>query len=192
MEIEAEEKRELKRLAAEERAREAEERAREAEERREIQRLAGEKELVPEFDEAKVAKWFVLFERKAKEFAWSRERWVGLVANKLKGNALEVYDKMLAHDLDHYEEFKADILRRKRASDSYLECDRSLEQVFERWIASGGVDSLEALKVLVVMEQFIDIADKELVPLLREKRFRKLKEAATWADDYVLAHRPVQ
>ncbi|MPC96675.1 hypothetical protein E2C01_091947 [Portunus trituberculatus] len=42
------------------------------------------------------------------------------------------------------------------------------------------------------MEQFIDIADKELVPLLREKRFRTLKEAATWADDYVLAHRPGQ
>ena len=165
-------------------------------------------QLVPEFDEDKVAEWFVRFERKAKEFAWSRERWVGLVANKLKGKALEVYDKMSADDLDDYNEFKADILRayelrpeayrlqfrgkRKRASDSYLECARSLEQVFERWIASEGVDSLEALKELLVMEQFIDIADKELVPLLREKRFRTLKEAATWADDYVLAHRPVQ
>ncbi|MPC87708.1 hypothetical protein E2C01_082580 [Portunus trituberculatus] len=42
------------------------------------------------------------------------------------------------------------------------------------------------------MEQFIDIADKELVPLLWEKRFRTLKEAATRADDYVLAHHPVQ
>ncbi|MPD03141.1 hypothetical protein E2C01_098764 [Portunus trituberculatus] len=117
MEIEAEERRELKRLAAEESAREAEE-------RREIQRLAAEKEaretemmrlelesektdkdrelewertryavstpgviggtggkhsiertlvqslqLVPEFHKAKVAEWFVRFERKAREFA---------------------------------------------------------------------------------------------------------------------------
>ncbi|MPC91337.1 hypothetical protein E2C01_086365 [Portunus trituberculatus] len=100
MEIEAEERRELKRLAAEERAREAEE-------RRDIQRLAAEKELLPEFDEAKVAEWFVRFERKAKEFAWSRETWVGLVVNKLKEKALEVYDKMSADDLDDYEKFKA-------------------------------------------------------------------------------------
>ena len=42
---------------------------------------------------------------------------------------------------------------------------------------------------LMVMEQFINAADKELVPLLREKRFKTLKEAATWADDHVLAHR---
>ena len=41
-------------------------------------------------------------------------------------------------------------------------------------------------------ELFINVADKELVPLLREKRFKKLKEAATWVDDHVLAHRPVQ
>ena len=40
------------------------------------------------------------------------------------------------------------------------------------------------------MEQFLNAADKELVPLLREKRFKTLKEAATWADDHVLAHRP--
>ena len=41
----------------------------------------------------------------------------------------------------------------------------------------------------MVREQFIDVADKELVPLLREKWFKTLKEAATWADDRVLAHR---
>ena len=42
------------------------------------------------------------------------------------------------------------------------------------------------------MEQFIYVADKEMVSLLTEKRFKKLKEAATWADDHVLAHRPGQ
>ena len=40
------------------------------------------------------------------------------------------------------------------------------------------------------MEQLINVADKELVPLLREKWFKTLKEAATWVDDHVLAHRP--
>ena len=163
-------------------------------------------QLIPDFDEEKVAEWFGRFEKKAREFDWPVERWTSLVANKLKGKALEAYDKMSTEDLDDYRQFKADILRvyelrpeayrlqfrekRKTAGDSYLECARGLERVFEQWIASEQVDSLADLKELIVLEQFIAIADRELVPLLREKRHRTLKEAATWADDYVLARRP--
>ncbi len=40
--------------------------------------------LIPEFDE-KVTEWFRRFEKKAAEFDWPQERWVGLVANMLKG-----------------------------------------------------------------------------------------------------------
>ncbi len=43
----------------------------------------------------------------------------------------------------------------------------------------------------MVMEQFINVAEKDLVQLLQEKRFKSLKEAAAWADDQVLTHRPV-
>ena len=128
------------------------------------------------------------------------------MANKLKGRALEAYDNMSVDNFDMYKDFKADILRayelrpeayrlkfrggKKRPSDSYLECARHLEQAFKRCIFSEGVDILYDLEELMVMKQFIDVADKELVPLLREKRFKTLKEAATWADDHVLAHRP--
>ncbi|ORD93093.1 hypothetical protein ECANGB1_1295, partial [Enterospora canceri] len=152
-------------------------------------------QLIPDFDEQKVAEWFRRFEKKAAEFGWQGERWVGLVANKLKGRALKAYDNMSAEDLESYEDFKADIVRayelrpeayrqkfrggKKRPGDSYLECARHLEQVFKRWIRSEEVDSQRALEELMVMEQFINAADKELVPLLREKRFKTLKEAAT-------------
>ena len=67
--------------------------------------------LIPEFDESKVTEWFRRFEKKASEFQWPQERWVGLVANMLKGKALDVYDRMFVSDLEDYEEFKADILR---------------------------------------------------------------------------------
>ncbi len=33
----------------------------------------------------------------------------------------------------------------------------------------------------MTMEQFINVVEKELVPLLREKRFKSLKEATRWA-----------
>ena len=163
--------------------------------------------LIPEFDENKVTEWFRRFEKKAYEFDWPQERWVGLVANMLKGKALEVYDRMSVEDLNEYEEFKADILRayelrpeayrlqfrngRKRAGDSYLECARYLEESFEKWVASEQAITYHELKELVVMEQFINVTEKELVPLLREKRFKSLKEAATWADDHVLAYKGV-
>lgn len=66
-------------------------------------------QLIPDFDEQKVAEWFARSE-KTREFSWSHERWVGLVAKKLKGKALEAYDKMSVRDTEDYEEFKADIL----------------------------------------------------------------------------------
>lgn len=116
----------------------------------------------------------------------SRESWVGLVARKLKGKALEVYDKMAAREMEDCEEFKADILRtysllpdayclqfrgeRKRTGDSSLEFVRYLEHSYEKRITSKHVGSLGDQK------QFINDANKELVPLLREKRCRKLKE----------------
>ena len=46
-------------------------------------------QLIPDFDEQKVAECFRRFEKKAAEFVWPEERWAGLVANKLKGRALD-------------------------------------------------------------------------------------------------------
>ena len=120
--------------------------------------------LIPEFDESKVTEWFRRFEKKASEFAWPRDRWVGLVANMLKGKALEVYDRMSVEDLDDYEEFKADILRayelrpeayrlqfrnsKKRPGDSYLECARYVEESFEKRLASERTTTYRELKEL--------------------------------------------
>lgn len=76
----------------------------------------------------------------------------GVFVNKLKGMALETYDKISVRDMDDNEELKANILRvyellpavyrlqirggKRRSGDSYLESARYLEQCFERCIAS--------------------------------------------------------
>ena len=73
--------------------------------------MAKNRKLVPAFEESKVTEWFRRFEKKAHEFEWPRSRWVGLVANVLKGRALEAYDWMIVEDLKDYEEFKSTILR---------------------------------------------------------------------------------
>ncbi len=65
---------------------------------------------------------------------------------------------------------------RKRPSYSYLECARHHE-TFEKWIANEQATSYSELNELMVMEQFINVAEKEFMPLLREKRLKNLKEA---------------
>lgn len=77
---------------------------------------------------------------------------------------------------------------RKRTGELYLDCAHSLEQAFKRGIASEQDESRDGLEKLMIMVQYIYVVDKELVPRLRDKKFWILKEAATWAEDYVLAY----
>ena len=73
-----------------------------------------------------------------------------------------------------------------------MKCARYLEECLVKWVACEQATNYDDLKGLIVMKQSINVADEELLPVLKEKRFKSLKEAATWADDdYVLAHRPV-
>lgn len=52
-----------------------------------------------------------MFEKKAREFEWPRERWVGLVADKLNSKGLSAYYRMGLDDLEDYAEFKTAILK---------------------------------------------------------------------------------
>ncbi len=70
--------------------------------------------------------------------------------------------------------------------DSCFECGRYLDGTFEKCITSKQVTYCE-IKDLMVMEQSVNVAEKELVPLVQEKRFKTLM----WADGYVFAHLPV-
>ena len=126
-------------------------------------RLAGSLKLVPAFEENKMTEWFRRFEKKAHEFEWPRNRWVGLVANVLKGRVLEAYDWMSVDDLEDYEEFKSSILRvyelrpeahrlqfrgaRKRPTNTYGDCARYMEETLEKWLLSEDVDSFKSLRV---------------------------------------------
>ena len=59
----------------------------------------------------------------------------------------------------------------------------------EKWLLRENVDFFKSLKELILMEHFTNLANKNIGAKIREKRFRTVKEAATWADDRVLALR---
>lgn len=56
---------------------------------------------ISEFGEEKVTEWLRGFEKKVLEFELCPEKWVGLVANRLKGKALEAYHKMRVEDMNY-------------------------------------------------------------------------------------------
>ena len=61
--------------------------------------------------------------------------------------------------------------------------------MLEKWLLTEDVDSFISLKELILMEHFTNLADKEIGTKIREKRFRTVKEAATLANDRVVALR---
>ncbi len=52
----------------------------------------------------------------------------------------------------------------------YLECTRYLKEEFEKWIASKQATSYHEVKELLLIEQFVNVAEKELVLLPKEKK----------------------
>ena len=232
MELEAEERRAEREREAEERRAEREREERERERQFELERIRvgaergrergvehgirGREEsaeiqltrslkLVPAFDEAKVTEWFLRFEKKAREYNWPRERWVGLVANVLKGKALEAYDAMTIEELEDYDYVKERILKayelrpeayrllfrgaKKRPNETHVEYARYLRDTFSKWLSSEKVETLEDMRQLMLLEHFINNTERDLGIKLREKRLKTVAEAAVWADDRVLAVR---
>ncbi|KAK3888143.1 hypothetical protein Pcinc_007788 [Petrolisthes cinctipes] len=143
------------------------------------------------------------FEKKAHEFKWSCERWMALVANILQGKALEVYDSMTS--VEEYEEFTRLILTayklrpetyrlmfknaQKRLADTYLSYAQYLRDALNKLVWNEAVETVEDMKELILLEHFSNNAERDIAINLRERRFQTLKEAATWADDRVLAQR---
>ena len=125
----------------------------------------------------------------------------------LTGKAQEVY-AALSHEISlDYEQVKTAILRayelvpeafrqrfrsfKKHDSQAYVEFAREKEVLFDRWCSSKGVQSLEDLKTLVLMEEFKNGLPERVATYLNEQKPVKLSDAAVLADEYGLTHKSV-
>uniref|UniRef100_A0A1X7VA59 CCHC-type domain-containing protein n=1 Tax=Amphimedon queenslandica TaxID=400682 RepID=A0A1X7VA59_AMPQE len=75
---------------------------------------------------------------------------------------------------------------KKKAGQSYVEVGVQLMDLFCKWTASAK-DSVAELTELVVLEQLLNTVPTELQVSIREKELKTVEEAATQADDYLLA-----
>ena len=66
---------------------------------------------VPDFRETEVDKYFLHFEKVAKNLKWPKDNWALLLQSSLVGKAREVYSALSVDDSSQYEIVKNAILR---------------------------------------------------------------------------------
>ena len=142
--------------------------------------------LVPPFQEKEVDKYFLHFEKVAKNLNWPKEHWTLLLQSVLIGKAREIYTQLGVEQSPHYETVKELILKgyelvpeaygqkfRNCKKDSYqthVEFSRNKEQLFDRWCCSKKIDqNYDKLRQLMLVEEFKRCIQSDVKTFLDKK-----------------------
>uniref|UniRef100_A0A3B3HSJ7 Gypsy retrotransposon integrase-like protein 1 n=1 Tax=Oryzias latipes TaxID=8090 RepID=A0A3B3HSJ7_ORYLA len=164
--------------------------------------------LVPAFRESEVDSYFNAFERVASALDWPKDMWPILLHCKLVGKAQEVVSALSLQESLDYSVLKEAILRayelvpeayrqryrnhKKSSEQTFVEFAREKGNLFDKWCASSNVkDDFEALRQLVLLEDFKRALPEKLVVFLNEQKVSSLSKAAVLADEFVLTHKNV-
>lgn len=161
--------------------------------------------LVPKFEEKNPDQFFQSFERTAELFNWPKDKWGLLLQNSWSGRAQRVYVSLSDEMARDYEVVKRAILEayeqipeayrqkfrswRRNAHQSHLEFAKEKENLFDKWCRTQKVESLLALRQLVLIEEFKNCTSPQVRAYLDEKMPQDLTEAAKLADQFELSHR---
>ena len=127
--------------------------------------------LVPPFQEKKVDKYFLHFEKVAENLNWPKEHWTLLLQSVLIGRTREIYIQLGVEQSQHYETVKELILKgyelvpeayrhkfrncKKDSNQTHVEFARNKEQLFDRWCCSKKRDQdCDKLRQLMLVEEF--------------------------------------
>ncbi|XP_068205634.1 uncharacterized protein [Palaemon carinicauda] len=165
--------------------------------------LSKARKLLPVFDEKDPDVFFITFENTATSLNWPRDQYVLLIRNSFKGKAAYVAAQ-LVQERD-YEIFKTAILDAysvtaegyrqvfrqtlKNQAQTYLEFFTLKLKQFNKWIDKEQITTLEQLKNLIVLEEFLRRIPANVAMFIREKQEKDGKRAALLADDYHLIHK---
>ena len=151
-----------------------------------------------------VKHFLATFEGIAAQQKWPKEVWAMQVTGLLTGKGMAAYAALTPEDAIVYEKVKEVILRkyeiseetycqqfrqdRKKGEESYQEYADRLGDHFIRWTASQSIP----LEELIMLEQFLAGVPEDHRIWFRERKPTSLRQAATLADDHVLAQRGCQ
>lgn len=161
--------------------------------------------LVPRFDESDPDTFFSLFERVANSRGWPDSERVVMLQSVFTGKAQAAYSALGERESKVYRTVKEAVLKayelvpeayrqrvrswRKAERQSNVEFARDLTKHFNRWCSALEVTSFEKLCDLIILEQFIDCVPPEVATHIIERGISTVSEAATVADEYILAHK---
>lgn len=163
--------------------------------------------LVPPFIEKDVETYFSHFERVAVTLKWPKEVWPLLLQCVFTGKAQEVFTALSLDQAMQYEDVKTAVLRayelvpeayrqrfrktRKTEQQTFVEFAREKERLFDRWCSSQKANSIEDLRQLVLIEDFVNCLPEAVAVHLSEQEVKRLDDAAVLADKFVLTHKRV-
>ena len=162
---------------------------------------------MPPFDEAKdnMDAFIHRFEIYATTQKWPESKWAVYLGALLRGKALEVYSRLSIDDASDYGILKNALLRRfnfteegfKRkfhtakpeVNEAPAQFIARLSNYFSRWLDFSGIEkTFEALRDLMVREQYLDACTVDLAVFLRERALTDLADLAEVAQKYLDAH----
>ena len=162
--------------------------------------------LVPSFDEDQPDEFFIQFEKLARQFDWPVEKWTALIQGKLVGKGKTAYNSIVSPHSEDYDYVKKAILDayqltaeyyrekfrsvHKEQNKTYAEFAHYVNVLKDKWLSASKVETLDDLKELIVLEQFLNGIPLDVKTYLLEREVTTLKRAASLAEDYSLVHKP--
>ncbi|MES9884609.1 MAG: DDE-type integrase/transposase/recombinase, partial [Sedimenticola sp.] len=162
---------------------------------------------LPAFNERqdKMDAYLKRFERFAENAAWDRSDWATNLSALVQGKALDVYSRLSPDDALDYDIFKESLLKRfqltedgfrQKFRNSKLEVGETVPQFIirltdylARWMElAKAPESFEGLRDLMLREQFMQIASKNLQVFLKERKISSVTDMAELAEQYQEAH----
>ena len=163
---------------------------------------------VPAFQEKEVDKYFLLFEKVAKDLDWPLDKYTILLQSVLKGKASEVYLALKPEQTSDYHVVKETILKayelipeayrqkfrnfKKETDKTHVEFAREKERLFDRWCMSEKIDGkFENLKEMILLEEFKNCVHPSIKNHITEHKAQTLQKASEMADEFFLSHRHI-
>ena len=167
----------------------------------------GVKPKLPPFDDSKeeIDAYLHRFERYANAQKWDKSTWSTSLSALLKGEALSVYYRLPVEDYDNYDAIKNALLKRYQLTEqgfrdkfrkacpergeTFTQFLTRLEMYMQRWIELSGIaQDYVNLRDLLLREQALNVASKDLKVFLQERKPKNAKEMGILAEQYLEVH----
>ena len=161
---------------------------------------------VPPFIEKDVDKYFLLFEKVAKDLNWPLDKYTILLPSALKGKASEIYTALSPEQTSDYQFVKQSILKayqlipeayrqkfrsyKKENDKTHVEFGREKERLLDRWCDSEEIrKDYERMRQMFLLEEFKNCVHPAIKNYITEQKASTLSKAAEMADEYFLSHK---